>query len=183
MKSKYNPSRERKGADMDLKETIKSQYHASLEMLRQALVKCPESLWYESGHNVPFWHIAYHALFYAHLYLHPSVDDFVPWQKHKEGYRSLGSSGEKQETMDPYSKEDLLAYHEICREQVEERVPALDLEADSGFNWLPFDKLELQIYNIRHIQQHTGELYERLGTSNRIELNWVGMKPNSSGGS
>ncbi|MEW6285814.1 MAG: hypothetical protein AB1509_06275 [Chloroflexota bacterium] len=24
------------------------------------------------------------------------------------------------------------------------------------------NKLELQIYNIRHIQQHTGELYERL---------------------
>jgi hypothetical protein len=53
----------------------------------------------------------------------------------------------------------------------------LDLEAESGFNWLPFDKLELQIYNIRHIQQHTGELYERLGTSGSIELSWVGMKP------
>jgi len=27
----------------------------------------------------------------------------------------------------------------------------------SGFDWLPFDKLELQFYNIRHIMQHTGE--------------------------
>jgi hypothetical protein len=162
---------------MNLKETIMSQYHASLEMLRQAIVECPESIWNDSGYDVPFWHIAYHALFYAHLYLQPTRDDFVPWEKHKEGYRSLGSSGEKQEILEPYSKEELLAYHAICNEQVEKRVPFLDLEAESGFEWLPFDKLELQIYNIRHIQQHTGELYERLGTSSQIELSWVGMKP------
>jgi hypothetical protein len=30
---------------MDVKETIKSQYYASLEMLRQAILACPESLW------------------------------------------------------------------------------------------------------------------------------------------
>jgi hypothetical protein len=162
---------------MEVKKTIKSQYLASLEMLRQAIVECPESLWDGHEHKVPFWHVAYHVLFYTHLYLHPTEADFVPWEKHKEGYRSLGSSGEKPETLEPLSKEDILAYHRLCSEQVEERVPALDLEAKSGFDWLPFDKLELQIYNIRHIQQHTGELYERLGTSGKFELNWVGMQP------
>ncbi len=161
---------------MDIKETIKSQYHASLEMLRQAIIECPESLWNGLEYKVPFWHIAYHVLFYTHLYLQPSEDDFVPWEKHKEGYRSLGSSGEESRTVEPLSKEDLLAYHRICCEQVEERVSSLDLKAESGFNWLPFNKFELQIYNIRHIQQHTGELYERLGTSSNVELSWVGMK-------
>jgi hypothetical protein len=100
----------------------------------------------------------------------------VPWEKHKEGHRSLDSSAQKPETLDPYSKEELLAYYEICRAHVEEQVPILDLEAESEFEWLPFDKLELQIYNIRHIQQHTGELYERLGTFANVELDWVGMK-------
>jgi hypothetical protein len=161
---------------MNITETIISQYHASLEMLKLAIVECPESLWNDSDHKVPFWHIAYHALFYAHLYLQPSIDDFVPWEKHKEGYRSLGPSAQKPEILDPYSKEELLAYQEICLQQAKERVPSLDLEAETGFEWLPFDKLELQIYNIRHIQQHTGELYERLGTSSQIELDWVGMK-------
>ena len=46
-----------------------------------------------------------------------------------------------------------------------------------GFYWLPFNKLELQFYNIRHIQQHTGELYERLGTRENIELDWVSIQP------
>ena len=60
---------------------------------------------------------------------------------------------------------------------MEEQVDSLDLEAESGFYWLPFDKLELQIYNIRHIQQHTGELCERLGARGDIEVGWVGTKP------
>ena len=37
-------------------------------------------------------------------------------------------------------------------------------------------KLELQIYNLRHLQQHTGELMERLGSRAGIDVDWVGMK-------
>jgi hypothetical protein len=57
-------------------------------------------------------------------------------------------------------------------------VPQLNLEAASGFDWLPFGKLELQFYTIRHIQQHTGELMERLGSRAGVEVNWVGVKHN-----
>ena len=160
---------------MNVKQTIKSQYYAALEMLKQAVEACPESLWDDPGYESPFWHIAYHVLFYTHLYLQPTEQDFRPWEKQQDGYRSLASSGE--EEGEPYSKEDVLDYHRLCREQVEEQVTALDLEAESGFYWLPFTKLELQFYNIRHIQQHTGELYERLGAAGGPELGWVGMKP------
>lgn len=76
---------------MSTKHTIKSQYHATLEMLRQAIVKCPESLWHDRGYNNMFWHIAYHALFYTHLYLQASEEDFVPWAKHRGEYRILGT--------------------------------------------------------------------------------------------
>ncbi len=41
---------------------------------------------------------------------------------------------------------------------------------------MPFSKLELQFYTIRHIQQHTGEMMERLGTRAGAEIDWVGMK-------
>lgn len=161
---------------MGVKDTIKSQYLASLEMLKGAIENCPESLWGNPEYNNPFWHTAYHALFYCHLYLQRSEEDFVPWEKNKDEYRSLGSSGEESEFSDPYSKEEILAYHELCCEQVEEQVASLDLEAESGFSWLPFDKLQIQFYNIRHIQHHTGELFERLGAYADIELNWIGMK-------
>jgi len=162
---------------MDLKKTIKSQYYASLEMLKQAIESCPESLWDGPDHKTPFGQIAYHVLFYAHLYLQPTEADFVPWERHKEEYRSLGSAGEATEAGGAHTRAEILAYHALCWEQVEEQVRSVDLEAESGFYWLPFDKLELQIYNIRHIQQHAGELYERLGAHGDIELGWVGRKP------
>ncbi len=54
------------------------------------------------------------------------------------------------------------------------RTAALDTAApESGFFWLPFGKLELQFYNIRHLQHHTGELFERLGAVG-VTLDWVG---------
>ena len=173
-------ARNSEGVNMGIKESIKSQYHASLEMLKHAIVECPESLWYSSEYKNPFWHIAFHVLFYTHFYLQPSEEDFIPWEKHRGNCVSLGSSeGEPAEKV-PYRKEEIFAYHELCGEQVEERVTSLDLEAESGFHWLPFNKLELQIYNIRHIQQHTGELCERLGAKGEIEVDWVGMKPDGS---
>ena len=161
---------------MGVKVTIKSQYYAALEMLKQAIEECPESLWYDPEYESPFWHIAFHVLFFTYLYLQPSETEIVLWEKHQEKYTSLGSDAEKAGVGEPYSKNDLLAFHRLCCEQVEARVTSLDLEAESGFHWLPFDKLELQIYNIRHIQQHTGELYERLGTAGGPEVGWVGMK-------
>jgi hypothetical protein len=64
---------------------------------------------------------------------------------------------------------------------MEELVDSLDFEAESGFSWLPFNKLELQFYNIRHLQQHTGELSERVGTTSEVEVKWIGAKPKVEG--
>ena len=161
---------------MRIKEMIKSQYQASLEMLRSAIVKCPDPVWQSSEYKNQFWHIAYHVIFYTHFYLHLSEDDFVPWERHRGEYVSLEGLQQGVESKDPYTKEEILAYLALCLEQVENQVDALDLDAESGFHWLPFDKLELQIYNIRHVQQHIGELCERLGARGDAEVYWVGMK-------
>jgi hypothetical protein len=147
---------------MKLHQIIQSQYLASLEMLKQVIVKCPKALWDASGNQDKFWRKSYHALFYAHLYLQNAEKDFVPWEKHHD------PDGEM-----PFPKEEVLEYLAFVEQQVIDCVPRTNLEAESGFYWLPFDKLELQLYNIRHIQQHTGELYERLGAYGNIELDWV----------
>jgi hypothetical protein len=166
---------------MDIHQVIRSQYHASLGMLKQAIVKCPESLWTDPQLKNKFWHIAYHTLFYTHLYLQDSEKDFVPWAKHRDEYQFMGPlpwpPHKELAIGEPYSKEEVLEYLALCQQQVEERVASLDLDAESGFFWLPFGKLELQIYNIRHIQQHAGELAERLGTRENIQVDWVGTKP------
>ena len=165
---------------MDSSGVIGSQYLAALEMLRQSVVKCPETLWDSPDDKTTFWHIAYHALFYTHLYLQDSEQQFTPWAKHRQQYQFIGQlpwpPHSPPQIGEPYDKETVLEYLAFCQRQVAESVPQLDLEAGSGFGWLPFGKFELQFYNIRHLQQHTGELMERLGTRANIEVNWVGMK-------
>ena len=158
---------------MNSREAIRSQYHAALEMLKQAIVKCPESLWDDPADKNRFWHVAYHTLFYTHLYLQDSIERFKPWSGDRRGYASL-RAGDRDKIGEPYTKEQVLAYLQFCWEQVTEKVGALDLDAEtSGFHWLPFGKLELQLYNIRHISQHLGELMERLGARAGIDVDWV----------
>ncbi len=156
---------------MSIQDIIRSQYQASLEMLKQAILKCPDSLWADRQYKNEFWQVAYHALFYTHLYLQPSGEVFVAWSKHKPDYNDMG------QVREPYSRLEILEYLELCQKQVDQQMASLaDLEAPSGFSWLPFNKLELQIYNLRHLQQHLGELCERLGVSSDIDVNWVGSK-------
>ncbi|MBI4558370.1 MAG: DinB family protein [Candidatus Hydrogenedentes bacterium] len=165
---------------MTTKETIKSQYRAALEMLGEAIANCTDALWDDPEHQNRFWHIAYHTLFFTHLYLQECEEKFVAWSKHRNEYQFLGPlpwPPHKQPSIEkPYTRDEILEYLGVCRNEVEQRVSAVDLEAASGFHWLPFNKLELQFYNIRHIQHHTGQLIDRLRTKANIGIPWVGMK-------
>ncbi len=121
---------------MTTKEIIRSQYLASLEMLNQAIIQCPDNLWADTKFNNQFWQIANHALFYAHLYLQPSEDDFIPWQKHNENYHSfeaLSSASTDESTLIVYKKDAVLEYLEVCRQEVDNQVAALNIEAESSF--------------------------------------------------
>jgi len=151
---------------MNTKQVIQSQYLAAPAMLKQVIVLCPEALWNAPGSQDEFWRKSYHALFYTHLYLQNAEKNFTPWVKHHDPDGGV-----------PFTKEEVLAYLSFVENQVLESVHVIDLDGVSGFYWLPFSKLELQFYNIRHIQQHTGELYERLGSSENIKLDWVSTQP------
>ena len=69
---------------MEVKDVIRSQYLASLAMLKQAIIKCPQSLWNDPRDKDKFWFKAYHAIYYAHLYLQVSRAEFVRWEKHSK---------------------------------------------------------------------------------------------------
>ncbi len=168
---------------MNMKDVIKSQYRASLGMMEQAVAKCPDAMWDDREKKNKYWHIAYHALFYTHLYSQPTAEAFTPWVKHKPEYNYMGAlptpPHDPPNIGEPYSKEEILAYYQLCRKEVDAMVDSLDLEAESGFYWLPMDKLELQFYNIRHLQMHVGELCERLGSEANIDVEWMGMRPDA----
>jgi hypothetical protein len=93
------------------------------------------------------------------------------------GYNPLGEvpgrpSGPRVANL-PYARAELLEYAEFCHGEIDRQTASLNLEAPSGFYWLPFNKLELQFYNIRHLAHHTGQLSERLRTHANTGLPWV----------
>jgi hypothetical protein len=159
--------------DAEATKSILSQYRASLAMLRQAIELCPDDLWIESSYRNRYWHIAYHALFYAHLYVSASEAEFTPWDKHRPACRRLGESTQENPLPGPYSKADVLDYFAVCSAEIEDKVPKLSLDGPSGFDWLPFNRLEVHFYNIGHMRQHTGQLAERLRTVCDIGITWI----------
>ena len=153
---------------MNTAEVIQSQYLAALAMLKQAIEKCPAEIWDDPNDTFKFWSKSYHTVFYAHLYMQISEKEFVQWEKHHDPDSGV-----------PFTKDEVLEYLEFVENQVAEWVSATDMEAvSSGFHWYPVNKLEMQFINIRHIQQHAGELFECLGSRKNIELDWVGLSHN-----
>ncbi len=154
------------------RSALKSQYHAALAMLRAAIRRCPDDLWTSSGgHANPFWRIAYHTLYYTHLYLQPNNWAFRPWEHHQRGIQRMNKP---LKTRRPYTKAEVLAYWSICKSMVDDAVDALDLnDPQSGFSWYKVPKMEHQIINIRHIQYHQAQLADRLRVATGAGANWA----------
>jgi DinB superfamily len=162
---------------MTLQAIIKSQYQASLTMLLEAIDSCPPELWADRQYSNPFWQVAYHTLFYTHLYLQPSEAHFVAWEHHRPGYHRF-SGPDAAPAPRPYSTEEIRAYCLWCQRMVDSAVESLDLGApESGFSWYRMPKLEHQVVNLRHIQHHTGQLADRLRQAANRGVQWVGGVP------
>lgn len=163
--------------DSNIQLQLVGQYRAELAMLQQAIELCPEELWRDAKPKNKFWHIAYHAVFYTHFYVHQSDKDFVPWTKHQKDSNFLGghpaTPNEPPAMIEPYSREDVLEYLDLCREAVTAKVPLDTLDAPSGFYWLPFGRLELHLYNLRHLAHHEGQLADRLRNAADKGVGWV----------
>lgn len=170
---------------------LKSQYHAALAMLSQAVERCPDALWgAPRPHGNPFWRVAYHTLYYTHLYLQPSADSFRPWEHHQTRIQDLDDFPAPPEieglcepphrppqTGERYSKGQLLGYWGICDRMVDPAIDSFDLDAaDCGFSWYKLSKLEHQIVSIRHIQHHAAQLGDRLREATGAGIDWVGAR-------
>ncbi len=162
-----------------LRVALRGQYHAALVMLQQAVERCPEDLWNSSAHPNRFWHVAYHALFFTHLYLQPNDAAFQAWEYHREEYQFLGRlpwpPHDAPKIGESYAKAEVLAYGRYCAAMVNDAVDHLDLSApDCGFWWYQMPKLAHQMVNIRHLQHHAGQLADRLRAAAHVGIDWIG---------
>ena len=144
---------------MNIKTILQSQYRAALAMLKQAVVKCPPEAWDDPRDKDRFWFVAYHTLYYAHRYLKARNQGYVRWEARRYDQPGL-----------PFTKEEILERLAMVEDDVMKQVRIMDLGAESMSGLA--NKLELQLYNLRHIQHHAGQLYQRLSAYD-VKLDWA----------
>ncbi len=158
--------------DTTLKTMIWQQYGAAIDMLGNAIDACPESLWFDSSQRTMFWYVAYHTLIFPDLYLSGEVEGFAPPAPF--GLEEFDPAGVLPER--PYTKAELQTYLAHCRRKCQTTIEALtDEQALRPFKFrsgeMPF--LELQLYNMRHVQEHAAQLALILGDKIGWEPRWV----------
>ena len=140
-----------------LRQILQGQYEAALCMLNQCVATCRDEYWEGKIANGTLRQIAYHTLFFTDLYLSPTEEAFEPRDLHRRG------GDERRPTLSAgLGREETLAYVTICRRKVGESVGAeteVSLRRPSGFSWQKgISRAELHVYNIRHIQHHSGAM-------------------------
>ncbi|WP_290664843.1 MULTISPECIES: DinB family protein [Ignavibacterium] len=141
----------------DLKKSISSQFLASIKMLENAIDMCPENIWHNRNDFSDFWYIVYHSLFWVDFYLTESPDDYFPFNG--IGLSELDYDGILPDKV--FEKQELKSFLEHCRAKCKDKVKNLDEGKASQiykFGNLEMTYLELLLYNLRHLQHHTGQL-------------------------
>lgn len=159
-----------------LRPILTAQYEAALSMLRMCIAACPVDRWEDKIANGTFRWVAYHTLFFTDYYL-ASEAGFV-----MRDLNQLGGDERDDRPAAGLDRSQTLSYLARVREHVPialAKETDVTLRGESGFSWHKFTRGELHIYNIRHLQHHTGQLsahLRRVGVvaSHSNEVRWVG---------
>jgi len=157
---------------------LTSQFEAALAMLKQCVQACPSEHYEGKIAKDSFRTIAYHTLFWVDYYLSPGEDAFE-----LRDLNHRGGDDRVLESSPGLTRDETLSYVEICRQKLVEALAVEtpeSLAAPSGFSRFSFSRGELHLYNLRHIQHHTGALsaYLRRVDANLKDskaLSWVRM--------
>lgn len=158
------------------------QFGAAIDTLGNALRDCPDALWEEglwgddrdqwvaAGFS-KFWYLGYHALFWLDLYLTGTEEGFVPPEPFDLVEMEAGEVLPR-----TYTRAELLGYLEYCRRKCEATINAMSTEEAHKvcrFPWGTVPFAELQLYSLRHVQEHAAQLHLFLGQQAGRAARWV----------
>ena len=168
------------------------QFGAAIAMLENALVACPASLWPARLWSDPeapaypaFWSLTHHTLFWLDLYLTGSLEAFAP----PTPFTQDESGPSRVLPEEPYTREELHAYLVRLRQKCQ--ITLLSLSDEQAQRqvafpwrwWKPMSFFELQLYTLRHVQEHAAQLSLFLGQHGipGEALDWVGQAKEEAG--
>lgn len=158
------------------------QFGAAIEMLHDALADCPDGLWearlwedqpdqWVAAGFSSFWYLGYHTLFWLDLYLYGAEEGFTP-----PAPFDLVEMEANETLPRTYTRAELLGYLAYCRDKCQATINALS-SAEAGrlcrFPWGEVAYAELQLYSLRHVQEHGAQLRMFLGQQAVKSTDWV----------
>lgn len=163
-------------------EALWCQYGAAIDELGLVLADCPDDLWEMMLWNdhpdqwmakgfSTFWYLGYHAIFWLDIHLFGSEDGFAP----PAPYPLVEM--QPHETLPAVlSKQALLDYLALCRQKCKDIVLNLTPEQAARICTFPWGEPsygELQLYNLRHLQEHAAQLKLFLGQQTGYQSQYV----------
>jgi hypothetical protein len=153
-------------------EMLWHQFGAAIDMLDDAIKNCPNELWEtQLWDDEPdqwvakgfsrFWYLCYHTLFWLDLYLTGAEEGFSP-----PAPFDLVEMEANETLPRTYSREELLGYLVTCRQNCQAVISAMSQEQANRlcqFSWGEVAFAELQLYNLRHVMEHSTQLQMFLG--------------------
>ena len=157
-------------------DAISEQYGAAIAMLKKNLKSCPKEVWDDRTSGPPFWHVAYHVMWYFDWYLSDSKEA-------RESFKSkFGDEVSQELNKAPeitLTATQLLDYLSDLKEKTKNRfenITSDELLRSSVFEWHGNSVLSSLIYNLRHLMLHIGALNLRLHSKGVKLENWVSSK-------
>jgi len=168
---------------------LRRQFGAAIDMFESAVMACPDSLWTQRlwretpppwfpSQFAEFWYVSFHTLVWLDQYLSGvPEEEFAPPAPFAQGeIDSVEALPER-----PYTKEELRAYLASTRQKCDATLAELTEEQANrpiAYPWTkgqPISYLELQLYNLRHVQEHAAQLSLFLGQQPITDANlgWV----------
>ena len=151
------------------REILWQQFGASVDMLKNAVAACPDSMWDTESE---FWYLAYHTIFWLDYYLAEDAETFLPPSPFT--LSETDPAGLMPERT--YSKMELLDYLEYARKKCHGRIAGLtDEKASARFvnSRKDYSVFEILLYNMRHVQHGAAQLNILLRQGGAVPPGWV----------
>ena len=164
------------------REIMWRQFGASIDMFGSTVQACPDELWagrlwgdqeqqWVAIGFSQFWYLAFHTLFWLDLYLTGDEEEkFAPPQPFDLTEMEPGGVLPR-----IYSRDEILGYLDFCRRKCHDLIMGLsqeELYRPCRYPWGEVPWVELQLYNLRHVQEHGAQLRMFLGQQQGIDARW-----------
>ena len=165
--------------NVDWKAILWQQFGAAIDMLENAIQACPDHVWTNSSKQpagssmsgVGFWYVAFHTIFWLDFYLSESKEGFAPPAPFSLSEFERGKLPERS-----YTKDELQAYLDHARKKCRAAIGILTGEKANqrqSLRWGEVTRMELLLYNMRHVQHHAAQLNLMLRQTVNAAPKWV----------